>query len=67
MTIYAEVIGDPIAQSKSPAIHGFWITKLGLAAEYRATHVTTEGVEDYFSTRRTDPDWRGCNVTMPHK
>ena len=67
MTKYAEVIGDPIAQSKSPAIHGFWIAKLGLAAEYRATHVTTEGVEDYFATRRIDPAWRGCNVTMPHK
>ncbi|KPQ32097.1 MAG: shikimate dehydrogenase AroE, partial [Porphyrobacter sp. HL-46] len=23
--IYAEVIGDPIAQSKSPAIHNFWL------------------------------------------
>ncbi|MEC7400197.1 MAG: shikimate dehydrogenase, partial [Pseudomonadota bacterium] len=27
---YAEVIGDPIAQSKSPAIHGFWLEKLGI-------------------------------------
>ena len=24
-TPYAEVIGDPIAQSKSPLIHGFWL------------------------------------------
>ena len=31
---YAEVIGDPIAQSKSPVIHGFWLEKLGLAAVY---------------------------------
>ena len=64
---YAEVIGDPIAQSKSPAIHGYWLGKLGLAAEYRACHVTAEGLAPYLAERREDPDWRGCNVTMPHK
>ena len=67
MTRYAEVIGDPIAQSKSPAIHGFWIEKLGLEADYRAQHVGAGGLADYLAQRRADPDWRGCNVTMPHK
>ncbi|WP_126173304.1 shikimate dehydrogenase family protein [Altericroceibacterium xinjiangense] len=66
-TLYAEVIGDPIAQSKSPAIHGFWLEKLGLRAEYRACHVRAEELEEYFALRRKDPRWRGCNVTMPHK
>ena len=64
---YAEVIGDPIAQSKSPAIHGFWLVKLGIEADYRAHHVTADGLADYLAERRGDPDWRGCNVTMPHK
>lgn len=64
---YAEVIGDPIAQSKSPAIHGFWLGKLGIAADYRACHVLADGLADYVASRRADPDWRGCNVTMPHK
>lgn len=64
---YAEVIGDPIAQSKSPAIHGHWLGKLGLEAGYRAHHVTADGLADYLAARRVDPDWRGCNVTMPHK
>lgn len=64
---YAEVIGDPIAQSKSPAIHNYWLGKLGLAAEYRACHVTAEDLAAYLAERREDPDWRGCNVTMPHK
>ena len=64
---YAEVIGDPIVQSKSPAIHGFWLGKLGIDADYRACHVTAEGLADYVASRRVDPDWRGCNVTMPHK
>ena len=67
MTRYAEVIGDPIAQSKSPAIHTYWIDKLGLHAEYRACHVKPDGLADYIASRRDDPDWCGCNVTMPHK
>jgi len=64
---YAEVIGDPIAQSKSPAIHNYWIGKLLLDAEYRAEHVTSTQLESYVATRRKDANWRGCNVTMPHK
>lgn len=64
---YAEVIGDPIAHSKSPLIHNFWLQKLGVDAEYRATHVRADELEDYFAQRREDPNWRGCNVTMPHK
>ena len=65
--IYAEVIGDPIGQSKSPTIHKFWLGKLGIAADYRACHVAADRLADYFTTRRHDPDWRGCNITMPHK
>ena len=64
---YAEVIGDPIAQSKSPKIHNFWLAKLGIAADYRACHVRPEELADYLAERRADPAWRGCNVTMPHK
>ena len=64
---YAEVIGDPIVQSKSPAIHNFWLGKLGLDAEYRACHVLPAELGNYFAQRRNDPDWRGCNITMPHK
>ena len=65
--IYAEVIGDPIAQSKSPMIHKFWLEKLDIVADYRACQVTAAGLADYFAARRADPAWRGCNVTMPHK
>ena len=64
---YAEVIGDPIAHSKSPMIHSFWLDQLGLQAEYRRCHVEAAGLAAYFAERRTDPDWRGCNVTIPHK
>lgn len=65
--IYAEVIGDPIAHSKSPLIHNFWLEKLGIDAEYRACHVRPENLAGYFSQRRADSLWRGCNITIPHK
>jgi len=64
---YAEVIGDPIIQSKSPKIHNFWLGKLGIDGDYRAAHVLPANLADYFAERRADPLWRGCNVTMPHK
>ena len=67
MIPYAEIVGDPIAQSKSPLIHGFWLDRLGIAAHYRAVRVQSDGLAGYFAQRTTDPDWRGCNVTMPHK
>lgn len=64
---YAEVIGDPIAQSKSPVIHKFWLEKLGIGGDYRATRVTADALPAFLAERRCDPDWRGCNVTMPLK
>lgn len=64
---FAEVIGDPIAQSKSPAIHTFWLEKLGIEAVYGRQLVTLDGLADYLAARRADASWRGCNVTMPHK
>ena len=64
---YAEVIGDPIGHSKSPLIHKFWLEKLGLHAEYRATRITQTELPSYFAARRKDTNWRGCNVTSPLK
>ncbi len=67
MTPYAEVIGDPVAQSKSPAIHNFWLRKLEIDSAYRSCRVVPGDLEAYFAARREDPAWRGCNVTMPLK
>lgn len=64
---YAEVIGDPIAHSKSPIIHKFWLEKLGLDADYRACLVRPGELGGYFEARSWDENWRGCNITMPHK
>ncbi|MGB3472353.1 MAG: shikimate dehydrogenase [Erythrobacter sp.] len=64
---YAHVIGDPIAHSKSPLIHRFWLEKLGISGEYSTHRVLAGSVADYAKSALTNPDWRGCNVTMPHK
>lgn len=64
---YAEVIGDPIAHSKSPLIHRFWLKRLGLEGDYRAFRVPAGQLGEYFQARIGDPDWRGCNISMPHK
>jgi shikimate dehydrogenase len=64
---YAEVIGSPIHQSKSPAIHNYWIAKLGYPYEYRASEVRLAELEGYLTEKRADRSWLGCNVTMPLK
>jgi shikimate dehydrogenase len=64
---YAEVIGDPIAQSKSPVIHKFWLEALELEGDFRKARVEPAALEAYFAERRADADWLGCNVTIPHK
>lgn len=67
MKPYAEVIGDPVAQSRSPAIHGAWLAEAGIEADYQATRITHEEIKPFLAKRRGDPAWRGCNVTAPLK
>jgi shikimate dehydrogenase len=64
---YAEVIGDPIAHSLSPLIHGFWLEALNIDAVYNRRQVTVAELPAYVAARRADPAWRGSNVTMPLK
>jgi shikimate dehydrogenase len=65
--LYAEVIGDPIAHSKSPLIHKFWLEKLRMAGDYRATRIAARELPAYLANRCSDPSWRGCSVTAPLK
>lgn len=64
---FAEVIGEPIAHSKSPSIHQFWLQKLGLDFRYAATLVGRGELPEFLAGRRGEDGWRGCNVTMPLK
>jgi shikimate dehydrogenase len=64
---YAEVIGDPISHSKSPLIHNFWLNRLGIKGDYRMCQVRPGELAGYIDQRSTDSNWRGCNITVPHK
>jgi shikimate dehydrogenase len=64
---YAEVIGDPVAHSKSPLIHKFWLNKLGIDGDYRAIRVRADELPDYLAARRIDPLWCGASITIPLK
>jgi len=67
MNTYAEVIGQPISHSKSPLIHNYWLRQLGLVGDYRATEIQPDNLGSYFAARADDANWRGCNITIPHK
>jgi shikimate dehydrogenase len=62
----AGVIGWPVAHSKSPRIHRFWLEKLGLDGDYGRFPVHPDGLA---TAIRALPalGLRGINVTVPHK
>jgi shikimate dehydrogenase len=60
------VIGDPIAHSRSPLVHGYWLRELGIDGAYDRRHVKAEELPA-FIRGLADAGYRGCNVTLPHK
>jgi shikimate dehydrogenase len=64
--ILAGVMGWPIAQSRSPILHNYWIEKHKLNGRYVPLAVRPERLADAI---RGLPalGFRGCNLTMPHK
>ena len=62
----AGVIGWPIAHSKSPLIHRFWLQALGLDGDYSRFAVAPDGLG---AAIRALPALgiSGVNVTVPHK
>ncbi len=62
----AAVIGFPIAQSKSPLIHGHWLQVHGIEGSYEKIEVTPENFERDIRGL-IDTGYAGCNVTVPHK
>jgi len=60
------LLGDPVAHSRSPAIHNAALASLGIEGEYTARRVDEAGMRlavDEIRYGRID----GANVTMPHK
>lgn len=60
------VMGDPIAHSKSPQMHGAALQALGITGAYVPLHIASERLGDAISAIRT-LGFRGVNVTIPHK
>lgn len=62
----AGVIGHPIAHSRSPALHGYWLKTYGLPGHYVPMDVTSADLE---TVLRSLPKagFVGANVTVPHK
>ena len=62
----AFVCGHPIAHSRSPMIHGYWLKKYGIAGSYEAIDVAPEDSADFLATLKRN-GFAGGNVTIPHK
>ena len=60
------VIGWPIAHSRSPLIHNYWLKKYGIDAVYEKKAVEPKSVTQ-FITNLAASEFIGCNVTIPHK
>ena len=62
----AGVIGSPIAHSRSPALHGYWLKRYGLKGHYIPLDIAQADLREAL---RMMPKmgFVGCNVTIPHK
>ena len=62
----AGVIGHPVAHSRSPALHGYWLKRYGLQGHYIPIDIAPLELEELL---RTLPrlGFVGLNVTIPHK
>lgn len=62
----AFVIGHPVAQSRSPLLHGHWLRTLGLPGSYEKVDVAPEALPAFVGGLR-EAGFAGGNVTVPHK
>jgi len=65
-TRLAGIMGWPVAHSRSPLLHGFWLAETGTDGAYVPLPVRPEHIEQAL---RALPilGFRGCNLTIPHK
>lgn len=60
------VIGWPIAHSRSPMIHSYWLRKYGIDGAYTKIAVEPDRIASFLA-RLAEDGYAGCNVTVPHK
>lgn len=62
----AFIIGHPVAHSRSPLIHGWWLKKLGIAGSYERIDLAPDEVGTFIRDLPAS-GFAGGNVTIPHK
>lgn len=62
----AGVIGSPIGHSRSPALHGYWLRRYGIAGHYIPMQVSREDLPKVINML-PKMGFVGINVTIPHK
>lgn len=62
----AFVTGHPIAHSRSPKIHGFWLKQYGIDGSYEPIDVAPDDFAGFLAGLQAQ-GFRGGNVTIPHK
>ena len=62
----AFVCGHPVAHSRSPLIHGHWLTTLGILGTYERIDVAPADIRKFIRGLPTSA-YVGGNVTIPHK
>jgi len=60
------VIGWPVAHSRSPLIHNYWLKRYGIDGEYRREAVPPEQFAAFVRSLAAR-GYVGANVTLPHK
>ena len=60
------VTGHPIAHSRSPMIHGYWLKTLGLKGHYGRVDTPPDVFPDFVRSMAAE-GYVGCNVTLPNK
>ncbi len=60
------VIGWPVAHSRSPVIHRYWLKLYGLDGAYELEAVRPEEIGDFLGSLG-QRGYQGANVTLPHK
>ncbi len=60
------VIGWPVKHSRSPVIHKFWLSELGLPGDY-VIHPVEPDAAPSFLANFASSGFVGSNVTVPHK
>jgi shikimate dehydrogenase len=66
VTKRACVIGSPVAHSRSPLIHGYWLREHKIDGDYTRHEVKPEDIDSFLKNFSNGP-FTGCNVTLPHK